>query len=141
MKELNLKRTIPLASLGAFVLVGCGGRSIDDTGGADSADPLSDEDFEDTLLESFEDFCVRQERCGYSNYESPTECAEYYIDSFDSSFDLESRACRRLAIDAIDCFASQTRCGQAAYAACYEEIIEFDERCRDYDYVYNYYNY
>lgn len=141
MKEFNLKRTIPLASLGAFVLVGCGGRSIDDSGGGESSDRLSDEDFEDTLLKSLEDFCIKQERCGDSSYGSPTECAEYYVDSFDSSFDLDSRACRRLAIDAIDCFANEARCGEAAYTACYEEIVDFSERCRDYSYSYDYYNY
>jgi hypothetical protein len=140
MKDLNLTRTIPLVGLGAFVLVGCGGRSIDDGSGSSRSDQLSDENFDDTLFESFEDLCAKQERCGDSSYSDASECAEYYVDGFDVNFDLDSRACRRLAIDAIDCLANQPGCDEVAFAACEEEIYDFGGRCADYG-DYDYYDY
>lgn len=139
MKEFNLKRTIPLVGIGTFVLVGCGARTIDESGEGGSSDRLSDDNFDAALLSSFEDVCRRSERCGYSDYGDPEECAEYYSDNLDDGFDLGSRECRRLALDALDCVARQRSCDDSAYYACVDELFELGDVCGNYDDYYDEY--
>ncbi len=137
MKDLNLTRSIPLTAVGALMLVGCGGRTLGLTERDGDGDPLSDESFDDTLREAFEDLCQKQIRCGYAEYNSVERCASYFEEVFDDQFNLDTRHCRDLAIDAIDCLAESRRCDTYAYA-CGDSIEDFVEDCYEYSYSYSY---
>lgn len=133
MKDLHLKRTIPLLGIGTFALVGCGGRAMDEPGGEDEVGLVSDENFEEALLSSLLDYCQRQERCGSSDYDDPQDCAEYYASSTYDAFDLESTECRKRMLQALDCLAQQS-CDDEAYYGCISELGSLSDLCSVYDY-------
>ncbi len=140
MKDLNLTRTIPISSASLLLLSACGGRALDGglPEGDANTDPYSDAEFDKTLEEVFEDFCEKQNECGY--YNDLRSCPAYYADFLDDYFDLDSRNCRELAVEAFGCLGNIRGCEDPAYA-CEDEVTDLVVDCAENSDFYDYYDY
>lgn len=162
MKELDIRRLIPLAALGSFSFIGCGGRASLDPdpslsepgapGGTPAETPTKPDapgyTFEAAVETLAEDICRKDRDCDPSDfgrkYASFSDCAEEVVKSVDEAFELTIEQCRDLVINVLSCVNDHHYCDEnhddcngEVYALVEENCLIADYYEYDYDYDYN----
>lgn len=144
MKDLNLKRLIPVATFGALAAASCGGTVRNETTPADEFDrdevANDPEAFETTADDLVQDYCRKAANCDESAYYSASACedeVEYYVDEY---IDSSTPECRLALVDVLACLADNVSCldEYAAYYACEEERSELYYTACSFYYYYDY---
>lgn len=127
-------RLLSLAlSLAVLSPPGCGGKAIDDQSGGDGdgdgpavpSDPLSDEGFPDAFEDRFDEYCEKVEGCDVQLDRATCEEVKSQVSRF---YDVESRECRSLILESLDCMSDTWR-NCAPSSTCSSVDDELNERC------------
>ncbi len=146
MKTPSLFTLIPLSAAGLITTVGCGGKAINVEGDGDGerpgqrpqgGDPLSDENFPESLDQAIDDYCEEAAPCDFG---STSECTREVSFAFTTVFDTDSRTCRSLTLNALECFTENWSDCEATEPECLNIAQDLSEECLSYD-EYDYYDY
>jgi hypothetical protein len=133
LKDLQLHRLIPLATASAFSVLSCGGKASDG-----SSNGESNTSFQERSESVLQDYCERMFECdedyGYyeSNYATVDECVDELQLAASLYYNLDSRRCRRLFLDTLECLA-ELSC-ESSYQGCERGLRDLYEECAYYDY-------